>query len=79
MYVDEELLFLIARVACSCEILVKNRLEPARPPGRPRAKPHREISISAPFFEVQKITQLQMFIESFLPNIFRPEKVQTLF
>ena len=46
---------LIARVACSCEILVKNRLEPARPAGRPRAKPHREISILAPFFEVQKM------------------------
>ena len=31
------LLSLIARVACFCKMLVKNRFQPARPAGRPRA------------------------------------------
>ena len=47
---------LIARVACSCEILVKNRLEPARPAGRPRAKHHKGMLFEPLFLKCEKWT-----------------------
>ena len=32
-----DIIIIIARVACFCKMLVKNRFQPARPAGRPRA------------------------------------------
>ena len=50
--------FYIARVARSCEILVKNRLEPARPAGRPGGPGQNPIGryrFWPLFLEVQKM------------------------
>ena len=48
------LLYIIARAACFCKMLVKNRFQPARPAGRPRANYLIKLLIFGTFFRSEK-------------------------
>ena len=59
-------MILVARVARSCEILVKNRLEPARPAGWPRANQGKGLRFWPLFLKCEKWTFPELIPSSFV-------------